>query len=90
MTEIPRWRKQVLKVSHVIVCVNPVFFIITLNLVRSLGLSDKVWGDFIVSGFLLGVISVTCGAFGKGPYRLMSILAGGGETLIWWLMAVGL
>jgi len=90
MTEIPGWRKQALKVSHVIVCVNLIFFIVALNLVRSLGLSDQVWGDFIVSGFLLGIISVACGALGKGSYRWMSILAGCGETLFWWLMAVGL
>ena len=90
MTEIPRWRKQALKVSHMTVCVNPVFFIVALSLVRSFRLSDQVWGDFIVSGFLLGVVSIACGVLGKGPYRWMSILAGGGESFVWWLMAVGL
>lgn len=90
MSDNPRWRSYLLKVSLIIALANPIFFVAVLNLNGSLGLSDKAWGNCISTGFLLGVVSILGCLLGEGRHRWKGVLAGCGETALWWFMAVGL
>jgi hypothetical protein len=89
MSEICRLRRIVLAAGIVIVLLNPVYFILTLNLGSSLIRSDSAYGRFLFSGVLLGAFSLLCGVLGKGPHRWKVVVGAGVETFLWWFMAVG-
>jgi len=89
MSEIPRWRRITLSVGIVIALLSPVYFVIGLNFGSSLIRSDKRYGNFIVSGIVLGVSSLVCGIAGEGAHRWTLILGAAVEIVLWWFMAVG-
>ena len=69
---------------------NPLYFLIAINLLRRLHWTDIVWGNCIAAGVLVGLVSVVCGLLGPSPRRWPLIVAACGETFVWWFMAVGL
>jgi threonine/homoserine/homoserine lactone efflux protein len=89
MSEIPRWRRTVLRTGIVIVLLNGAYFIVGLSMASSFIRSDSAYGWFISSGMLCGAISFVCGILGKGIHRWKLVVGAGVETLVWWFMAVG-
>ena len=90
MKEIPAWRRKAFHASLALVLINPVFFAVALPLADHLRLSNKVWGRLIAIGVFAGLLSLTCGLFGKGRRRWVLILASCVETVVWCFMAAGL
>jgi hypothetical protein len=90
VTDIPAWRKRVLKTSIILVLVNPVFFIVALGLTSSFKYSNNIWGNLIFSGVLVGIVSLVCGLFGNGFHRWKVVATAFFEMMVWWFMAVGL
>ncbi|ODU54667.1 MAG: hypothetical protein BGO25_02205 [Acidobacteriales bacterium 59-55] len=88
MTESRPWRNRVFSISVALAVLNPIYFFIAINLASRF--SDKVWGNFIVVGVLVGLLSLACGLLGQGHRRWMLILVTCVETILWWFMAVSL
>jgi hypothetical protein len=88
VNELRPLRSRVFSISVALAILNPIYFLIAINLASRF--SDKVWGNFIVVGVLVGLISLACGLVGRGGGRWMLILVTCVETIVWWFMAVGL
>jgi hypothetical protein len=89
MSEIPSWRRIVLKAGIFVVFLNAAYFIVGFSLSSSFIRSDSAVGWFISSGMLFGAIAFVCGMLGKGPHRWKLVAGACVETFIWWFMAVG-
>jgi hypothetical protein len=82
------WRGRVFSIGVGLAVLNPIYFLIATNLASRF--SAKVWGNFIVVGVLIGLLSLACGLFGQGQRRWTLIIITCVETIFWWFMAVGL
>ena len=90
MSQSIRWRDRIAAVSLAVVILNPIYWIAFVSIAPRFHPSDKIWGNFIATGFLIGVGSLICGLFGKGSRRLGLVVAAFVETFFWWFMAIGL
>jgi len=91
MREISQWRKGVATTSLALVIINPIYWFIVVKVISSrFQLSDNVWGNLIVAGVLIGIVSLVCAFFGAGSNRWKLVIAAFVETFFWWFMAVGL
>jgi hypothetical protein len=83
-------REKSFAIGKYVLIANGIYFFSALITLNFLHLSDKVWGNAIAFGFLLGVVSILLILFGKGMKKLPIFLVACGETFIWWFMAIGL
>ena len=90
MSQSIQWRDRIAAGSLAAVILNPIYWIGVVSIAPRFHPSDKVWGNFIFAGFLIGIVSFICGLFGKGSRRVGLVVAAFVETFFWWFMAIGL
>ncbi|WP_263379029.1 hypothetical protein [Granulicella paludicola] len=90
MEEAPQWRKSVALTGMVLVGLNPIYWILALNIEGRFNLSDRVFGDLILTGVLIGIISLSFSFFATGMRRALLIVLALLEMFLWSFMAVGM
>jgi hypothetical protein len=90
VSEIKVWRRRAFQLSLALVLLNPIYWVLATHLGGRFGVSDQVWGDFIIIGVFVGVISFVCGLIGQGRHQWALLFVSFGETVLWWFMAVGM
>jgi hypothetical protein len=91
VSEIPLWRARIFRTGRTLVLLNGAFFFVMIPLhgFSLFGNSDKVLGNIVGVGFIVGIASLAAGLFGERGSRWGVTTVACVETVLWWFMAVG-